>query len=420
MFIRVLLLALLILAIDFYVFQAFRFAFRNTTEQSQKITSYVYWSFTAFSLLILFATLIWDFQFWPKAFRTYSTAFIFVLMISKLFVVIFLLTDDVFRVIRWAFSKIVSTPALAANPGSDVVGKSITRSDFLVKTGLVLASIPFVSLLWGMAKGAYDYQVKTIKLKLPNLPKAFEGYRIVQISDIHTGSFVDTEPLKKAVKMVNDLNPDILFFTGDLVNNRHDEAVPHFPQLAQLKAKHGVYSILGNHDYGDYVIWDSELEKHKNLNDLIQSQRDLGWDILLDEHRIIEKDGETITLIGVQNWSTHLRFPKYGSMEKATQNIKYSNVNILLSHDPSHWSGEILTKYPQVDLMLAGHTHGMQFGIELPFLKWSPVQYIYKQWAGLYTQGKQYLYVNRGLGFLGYPGRVGILPEITVIELHSA
>ena len=156
------------------------------------------------------------------------------------------------------------------------------------------------------------------------------------------------------------------------------------------------------------------------MNDLIQSQRDLGWDILLDEHRIIEKDGETITLIGVQNWSTHLRFPKYGSMEKATQNIKYSNVNILLSHDPSHWNGEILTKYPQVDLMLAGHTHGMQFGIELPFLKWSPVQYIYKQWAGLYTQGKQYLYVNRGLGFLGYPGRVGILPEITVIELHSA
>jgi len=420
MFIRVLILTLLILVIDFYVFQAFKFAFRNTTEQSQKIINYVYWSFTAFSLLILMATLVYDFQLWPKAFRTYASAFIFVMMISKLFVVIFLLTDDVFRVFKWAFVKFFGTPALVSTPGADVAENSITRSDFLIKTGLVLASIPFFSLLWGMAKGAYDYQVKIVKLKLPNLPKVFEGYRIVQISDIHTGSFVDTEPLKKAVKMINDLNPDILFFTGDLVNNRHEEAIPHFPQLSLLKAKHGVYSILGNHDYGDYVQWNSELEKRKNLNDLIQVHKDLGWDILLDEHRIIEHEGDSITLIGVQNWSTHLRFPKYGSMEKATENIKYSDVNILLSHDPSHWNGEILSKYPRIDLMLAGHTHGMQFGIDLPFLKWSPVQYVYKQWAGLYTQGKQHLYVNRGLGFLGYPGRVGILPEITVLELHSA
>jgi predicted MPP superfamily phosphohydrolase len=180
-----------------------------------------------------------------------------------------------------------------------------------------------------------------------------------------------------------------------------------------------VYSILGNHDYGDYVVWESEKAKRDNLQTLINSHREMGWDILLDEHREIEKNGEKISLIGVQNWSTHMRFPKYGSLKKATENIEYRSFNILMSHDPSHWHGEVLTDFPKVDLMLAGHTHGMQFGVELPFMKWSPVQYIYKEWAGLYEKGHQKLYVNRGLGFLGYPGRVGILPEITVLELHK-
>jgi predicted MPP superfamily phosphohydrolase len=282
---------------------------------------------------------------------------------------------------------------------------------------MVIAALPFVSLIWGMAKGAYDYQVKRVKVKIPQLPMAFEGFRILQISDIHTGSFVSTEPLEMAINMINEQKADLILFTGDLVNNIHDEAIPHKAHLSKLTSPHGVYSILGNHDYGDYVEWPSKEAKAKNLQDLIAIHRELGWDILLDEHRVIEKDGEKLTLIGVQNWSTHLRFPKYGSMEKATKGIEYSKVNILMSHDPSHWDGEVLLKYPQVDLTLSGHTHGMQFGIEIPGFKWSPVQYIYKQWAGMYQRGHQMLYVNRGLGFLGYPGRVGILPEITILEL---
>lgn len=420
---RFIILALLIIAIDLYAFQAFKFVFRNSSELTQKITTVVFWTFTAISISVLVASAVTDFHTWPKAFRTYITAFIFVLMISKLVLVVFMLADDAIRVIRWAIAKYFpSAQASNVTISTEQIAlkNRISRSDFLIKTGLFVAAIPFVSLLWGMAKGAYDYQVKKVKIKLANLPSGFEGYRIIQISDIHTGSFVSTEPLMEAVKMINDLNPDLILFTGDLVNNQHEEMLPHKPQLSQLKAKHGVYSILGNHDYGDYILWDTPQAKQKNLADLIQSHKDMGWDILLDEHRILENNGDKITLIGVQNWSSHLRFPKYGSMEKATANIDYSAVNILMSHDPSHWDSEITKKYPQVDIMLAGHTHGFQFGIEIPGFRWSPVQYIYKQWAGLYKEGNQHLYVNRGLGFLGYPGRVGILPEITVLELHKA
>jgi hypothetical protein len=415
-----LILAIVIIVIDLYVFQAFKFAFRNSSENTQKITSIVFWSLTAFSVGVVLAAMVTDVQTWPKFIKTYFTAFVFVWMISKVVVLIFMIADDAIRGVRWAFTKVF--PTAQAAPATAEIAKStgISRSDFLVKTGLVIGAIPFISLIWGMAKGAYDYQVKRIKVKLPNLPAGFEGYTIVQVSDIHSGSFVTTEPLETAVKMINDLNPDLILFTGDLVNNRNTEVIDHMPALSKLKSKHGVYSILGNHDYGDYVEWESAEAKKKNLATLINHHREMGWDILLDEHRILENKGDKITLIGVQNWSTHLRFPKYGSMEKATKDIQYSDVNILMSHDPSHWNGEILTKYPQVDIMLAGHTHGFQFGIEIPGFKWSPVQYIYKQWAGLYKEGKQYLYVNRGLGFLGYPGRVGILPEITVLELTKA
>ncbi|CAN5503496.1 metallophosphoesterase [soil metagenome] len=422
MLLRSLFLIALIVAIDLYVFQAFRFVFRDSSVGIQKATFIIFWALTAFSVSVIVAALLTDFQNWPKAFRTYATAFIFILTISKLFIVIFLLTDDILRGVRWVFGKVFTTSSVASNANTDApaVKGGISRSDFLVKTGILVASLPFISLIWGMAKGAYDYQVKKIKIKLPNLPSEFEGYRILQISDLHTGSFVSTEPLTEAVKIINAQNADLILFTGDLVNNKHEEVIQHMPVLSQIKSKHGVYSILGNHDYGDYVQWDSKEEKEKNLADLIQSHKDMGWDILLDEHRIIEKNGQSIGLIGVQNWSMHLRFPKYGSMEKATKGIAYQPVNILMSHDPSHWRGEIIDKYPQVDLMLAGHTHGFQFGIDLPNFKWSPVQYIYKEWAGIYNQGKQHLYVNRGLGFLGYPGRVGVLPEITILELSRA
>ncbi len=419
MTLRVLFFAVLLIVLDIYVFQAFKFAFRNSSEIVQKTTTIIFWSMTAFCVGVLLVSRVYDWDLWPKALKTYAGAFIFVLTFSKIFILIFLLTDDIFRGGRWAFDKLFSSPA-KADALKGIPANGITRSDFLVRTGIVLASLPFVSLIYGMVRGAYDYQVKRVKLKLPNIPAGFNGYKIVQISDLHVGSFVSTEPLEEAVKIINELKPDLILFTGDLVNNKAEEVLPHKPALSKLKAKHGIYSTLGNHDYGDYVMWDSQEEKMNNLRTLINHHREMGWDILLDEHRHVEHNGDKITLIGVQNYSMHLRFPKYGSLPKATKDIQYSNFNILLSHDPSHWRGEVLQDFSNIHLTLAGHTHGFQFGVELPNFKWSPVQYVYKEWAGLYSEAHQHLYVNRGLGFLGYPGRVGILPEITVFELENA
>jgi predicted MPP superfamily phosphohydrolase len=325
-------------------------------------------------------------------------------------------TDDAFRGFRWVYARLFPTapsPDLAITPSG-----GITRSEFLVKTGLVLGSLPFVSLIYGMVKGAYDVQVRNIRIRLSNIPVSFHGFRIVQISDWHVGSFVSKTPLEEAVKRINALKPDLILFTGDLVNNTSDELEPYTAILSELKASHGIFSVLGNHDYGDYVRWESQEDKQRNLQRLVDLQRSMGWDLLLDEHRHIEKEGEKITVIGVQNYSVHMRFPKYGSLPKATTGIDYSPFNILLSHDPSHWKSEVITSFPDVHLTLSGHTHGFQFGVELPQFKWSPVQYVYKEWAGLYSKEQQHLYVNRGLGFLGYPGRVGIRPEITVFELE--
>jgi predicted MPP superfamily phosphohydrolase len=420
MTIRILIFIIILVALDFYVFQAFKFAMRNSSEMFQKVTTITFWSMTAFCVVVLLASRIYDWDLWPKALKTYSGAFIFVLTFSKIFILLFLLTDDIFRGARWAFEKMFNSPKEAGESLSVIPDNAITRSDFLIKTGLVLGSLPFMSLIYGMVRGAYDYQVKNIKLTLPHLPAAFQGYKIVQISDLHVGSFVSTSPLEEAVRIINEQQADIILFTGDLVNNKSEELNIHKPALSKLKARQGIYSTLGNHDYGDYVAWDSDQAKVDNLNTLIKGHKEMGWDILMDEHRHIEKDGERITLIGVQNYSMHLRFPKYGSLPLATKDIDYSDFNILLSHDPSHWRGEVLKDFKNIHLMLAGHTHGFQFGVELPFFKWSPVQYVYKEWAGLYTEGHQHLYVNRGLGFLGYPGRVGILPEITVFELHKS
>ncbi len=416
MLFRTVLFSLLILALDYYVFQAFRFSLRNSSENVQRITTVIFWSITVFCIGVVLAGAFLHWNDWPKALKTYAGAFVFVVTFSKLFVLLFLLTDDIFRGGRWVYERYFNKPTDA----DSLTGVTISRSDFLVRTGLVLGALPFVSLIYGMVRGAYDYQVKKVILKLPGLPSSFSGFKLVHISDLHVGSFVSTAPLEEAVKIINELKADAIVFTGDLVNNRSDELDEHKPALSRLKAQHGIFSTLGNHDYGDYVRWDSDEAKTENLQRLIEGHREMGWDVLLDEHRHIEKNGEKITIIGVQNYSMHLRFPKYGSLEKATRDIDYSAFNILLSHDPSHWRGEVLKAYPDIHLTLAGHTHGFQFGVELPFFKWSPVQYVYKEWAGLYTEAQQHLYVNRGLGFLGYPGRVGILPEITVFELEKA
>ena len=285
---------------------------------------------------------------------------------------------------------------------------------------LVLGGGVIVGFLNGISN-RYRYQVKRVSIQFPNLPKAFSGLKIVQISDIHSGSFDNLAAVNKGIQMALDLKPDIIFFTGDLVNDRSTEVGDYQQIFARLKAPMGVYSILGNHDYGDYVSWPSEEAKKENLNLLKQIHADMGWRLMMNEHIVLERGADQIALLGIENWGAKAHFPKYGSMKNAYEGLPEKNIpfKILLSHDPSHWTAQVRPEYPDVDLTLSGHTHGMQFGVEIPWLKWSPAQYIYKQWAGLYQEGKQYLYVNRGFGFLGYQGRFGIMPEITLIELSS-
>jgi hypothetical protein len=280
--------------------------------------------------------------------------------------------------------------------------------------------IPAIGFIYGMVRGAYRYRVHRVQVPSKNLPDAFHGFKIVQVSDIHTGSFIDNSALSKAFDIVMQQKPDLILFTGDLVNNHSDETKGFEEVYSKLRAPHGVYSVLGNHDYGDYVQWESLDAKKQNLENLKQVHANAGWKLMMNEHVALEKNGEKIALLGVENWGGNMHFPKYGRLDLAYKGAENYPFKILMSHDPSHWEKQIQPKYGDIDLTLSGHTHGFQFGIEIPGLKWSPSKYIYKEWAGLYKADNQYLYVNRGLGFLGYPGRLGIWPEITVIELQKA
>ena len=267
--------------------------------------------------------------------------------------------------------------------------------------------------------GAHDYRVRRQTVKLPNLPASFDGLKIAQLSDIHSGSFFNKKAVRGGVEMVLAEKPDVIFFTGDLVNNEASEVMEYIDVFNKLKAPLGVYSITGNHDYGDYHRWASAEAKQKNFNDLKEAHRLLGFDLLMNQHRFLESGGEKIAIIGIENWGGR-GFAKYGKLDEAYRGTEEASVKLLLSHDPSHWDAQVRPLYHDIDLMFAGHTHGFQFGVELGNFKWSPSQYAYKQWAGLYQEGSQYLYVNRGFGYLGYPGRIGMPPELTIIELKRA
>ena len=407
-FLSVGVVALLLFLIDLYVFQAVRIVSQSLPPAAQQTMYVIYWAIFVITIAT-FARFSATRGTPPSTFRTYLASTLFIIFASKLVVIIFLMLDDVLRLGKVAINSAGSEAAFDPS-----------RSKLLSQLGLVVAALPLSAFIWGMVKGAYEYRVKHIKLRFPNLPQAFDGYRMLQISDLHTGSFTSTDPLKEAVKLINKQNADIVFFTGDLVNNMAVEVQQHIDTLRQIKAGTAVFSVLGNHDYGDYVAWPSLEAKQQNLLTLIESHGRMGWDILMNEHRIIEKDGEQIAILGVENWGNKAGFPKYGRLDKAYAGAAQAPFKVLLSHDPSHWDGEVNQQYQDIDLTLSGHTHGMQFGINLFGWKWSPVQYLYRQWAGLYRKGSQYLYVNTGLGFLGYPGRVGFLPEITVFELKKA
>ena len=413
-FMFLLLFAVAILLIDYYAFQAIRALTGGWSISAQKTTKIVYFTFSGMVLLAIFLYNFGDPDSIARHARTFLMSFIFINVLGKLILALFVFIDDIVRGFRWVFMK------LSPSSGANIEGEPISRSKFIATTGIIVTAAPIISMSWGIISGAHDYRVRKVKLPVKGLPKALQGFKIVQLSDIHSGSFWSKSGVKRGVEMIQEQNADMVLFTGDLVNNKASEMEEWAEIFAQIKAPYGVFSVLGNHDYGDYVRWSTEDEKLANFNRLLDTQKHMGWDLLRNEHRTIDVDGEKIGLIGVENWSAKGRFPKYGDMNLATQGLPQdTNVNILMSHDPSHWKEEVVKNYQNVHLTLSGHTHGMQFGVEIPGFKWSPVQYMYNEWAGMYQSAEQFLYVNRGFGYIGYPGRFGILPEITLIELEN-
>ena len=333
-------------------------------------------------------------------------------LIAQITLVLFFLVDDVRRGAFWTIGQVAST----AGAKFMNTEQGIPRSAFLNWLGVGISSSLFLSLLYGFGN-KYKYQLLHKKVAIKNLPAAFKGFKIIHISDIHSGSLKEKEAVQKGIDLIQKQGADLILFTGDLVNDKAIEMQNWTSIFGQLSAPKGVFSTLGNHDYGDYVQWSSKEAKEANLNALKSVHASMGWKLLMNENVTIEMGGAKIKLVGIENWGAKARFPKYGQLNKALEGVDPTDVIVLMSHDPSHWEAQVIPEFPQVDLMLSGHTHGMQFGLENPYFKWSPVQWVYKQWAGLYQQGDQKLYVNRGFGFLGYPGRVGIMPEITLLEL---
>jgi len=405
-------IALIIFLLDLYVFQALKTVSQQGSDRGRQAIYVTYWLVSFFTIATMLSFPYLQFLQTSKIFRNYVFAILIGLFLAKLIGSLFFVADDIRRGALVLMNKIFPLSG-AQYMGPE--GQGIPRSTFLSWLGLGLGGTLFGTLLFGFGN-KYNYQVKKIKLSFKNLPGAFKGMRMVHISDIHSGSFQDNRAVNKGIDLILKQQPDLIVFTGDLVNDRATEMEPYQNSFGRLTAPLGVFSTLGNHDYGDYVQWPTAQAKIDNLEALKKVHANMGWRLLMNEHVVLEKNGEKIALLGIENWGAKARFPKYGKMDLAHVGTEDISFKILLSHDPSHWDAQILPEYSSIDLMLSGHTHGMQFGLENPYFKWSPVQWMYKQWAGLYEQGSQKLYVNRGYGFIGYPGRVGILPEITVIE----
>ncbi len=413
--------AFILFLMDFYIFFALRAT--NIKFMRTRWFAFLWWGYS----LALLAGLFISFQYSiPLAVRSIILVAFFLTAVSKFVYVVVLVIDDlrrggvwVSRLFRPQKTKDIEERLEDLDePLPEVPKKGISRSEFLLKSGIIVAALPMVPLAWGVISTAYDYRIRRQKLILPNLPKSFHGLKIAQISDVHSGSFYNKKAVLGGVEMLLKEKPDAIFFTGDLVNNVANEMRDYQDIFAKLKADLGVFSTLGNHDYGDYYYGGVDSpEKRKNLQSLIDTHKVMGWDLLMDENRTLKMGSDEISIVGVQNWGTG-RFPKKGDLKKALMGTEDKAVKLLLSHDPSHWRAQVLET--DVDVMFAGHTHGMQFGVRGEHFQWSPAKYIYKEWAGMYEEGNSKLYVNTGYGFLGYPGRVGIAPEITIFELVTA
>ena len=392
---------------DFYAFQSFRSLTKNP------IAVLIY----SIATLIILGNIAYQSENFDRSIGIssgFNSAFaIFILFyIPKLILIVFIFGEDIFRFFEGIYNYLISNKI---NSNDSFFNG---RRKFISQIALGVASIPFISILYGITKGKYNYKILTYTLFFDDLPMEFDGYKITQISDIHSGSFDNKDKVEYGVKLINDQKSDVIMFTGDLVNSKTSEINPWKSTFSKLKAKDGVFSVLGNHDYGDYIKWPTEEAKKNNFSDMLKSQKEMGFQLLLNESRYIEKKDSRLAIIGVENWGKG--FNKKGNLKKAISNIKPNDFKILLSHDPSHWEYEVLKEKTHFQLTLSGHTHGMQFGIEIPgLIKWSPAKWRYKFWAGLYERAGQYLNVNRGFGYLAFPGRVGIWPEISVITLKK-
>ncbi|MEX0291146.1 MAG: metallophosphoesterase [Flavobacteriaceae bacterium] len=389
----------------FYTLQALKTATRYP---------WVYYAFMLVSLLVL-GNFIYQFTWGEQAGRvlsrpkSYAFGFLLAILTFKIITILFLFSEDIFRFISATFHKLSGNTPEFSLP---------TRRRFLSLLALGIAAVPFGALLYGMYKGKYNFKVLKYSLEFDDLPEGFDGYTITQISDIHSGSFDSREKIAYGVDLINQQQSDVICFTGDMVNNKASEMQPWAELFSTLEAPDGKFSILGNHDYGDYVPWESKEAKAKNLEDLKNLQKDMGFDLLLNEHRYLRRREDKLALIGVENWGKG--FKTVGDLKKAVSGLSKDDFRILLSHDPTHWQEEVIHNQDHYHLTLSGHTHGMQFGIEIPgIIRWSPVKWRYKYWAGVYEELGQFINVNRGFGFIGYPGRVGIWPEITVITLKK-
>ena len=404
--VRLIIFIIFVLALDFYALQSFRSVVRNP---------WVTYGYIAISIVV-FGNLIYQGYTLDRSSGINSGFYlafaVFVLVYApKLVLLVFMFGEDIFRLFEAAVNYFVSK-----SDESSALFSS--RRKFIGQLALGIAAIPFISILYGITKGKYNFKVLKYTLEFDDLPAAFDGYQVTQISDIHSGSFDNKEKINYAVNLVNEQASDVILFTGDMVNSKSKEMRPWKSTFSKLKAKDGIFSILGNHDYGDYTRWPSDEAKAENFQELLDIQQEMGFDLLRNESRFIEKDGARLAIIGVENWGKG--FKQKGDLTLASSKVDPNDFKILLSHDPSHWQYEVVKDPNHYHLTLSGHTHGMQFGIEIPgLIKWSPIKWRYKYWAGIYEKAGQYINVNRGFGFLAFPGRVGIWPEISVITLKK-
>lgn len=414
MLVRLSFFILFLFILDLYLFSSISSLF-NKSNFHNKLFSFTYWLVAFIIYFIIFYVFINYERRTPSVHFNNDiiiSSFIFIILFSKLIALFPIIFDDLLRVFRFVIS-------IFSDKSSGYTGSKISRIDFLQKLSVFLGSSLFLTLASGIIFGRYNFKIKNTNVKIRNWNSELNGLRIVHISDLHLGGFNSIEKLEEVVDLINNQNPDIFVFTGDLVNNYYSEAIPYVKVLQKIKAKYGKFSVLGNHDYCDYVGWKRSSEKWKdNFKNMISIHKEIGFDLLLNEHREIRINNISFNLVGVENWGAG-NFNKDGDLKTSMNLITNNNSTILLSHDPSHWTTQVLDFPKTIDLQLAGHTHGMQFGVDTSFLKWSPVKWRYKQWAGLYSTNNKHIYVNTGIGHLGYAGRVGIMPEITVLNLYS-